>query len=319
MKTAMLSRWHVHADDYVKEALAHPEIDVCAVWDEDAKRGQDWADELGVPFYERLDDLLERTEIEAVIVDTPTVMHKEVIIKAANKGKHIFSEKVLGLSVKECEEIFAAVDAAGVHLMLSLPRLSADYYLYGQKLADEGKLGKLTSFRCRVSHNGAVPTKENPHGWLPEAFLKKEETSGGALIDLGAHPIYLANRFGGKVKEVKALFQTVYKSEVDELAAVLVSYDSGLMAVIETDFVSSGLFHLELRGTEGNYLVEGKKGRMQNAETGGDWIEPELPASAPSAMEQWVNQVKRGAEPLITREDMLRLTEVNERAYRGRE
>ncbi len=40
IKVAMLSRWHVHADDYAKEAMENPNIEICVVWDEDAERGE---------------------------------------------------------------------------------------------------------------------------------------------------------------------------------------------------------------------------------------------------------------------------------------
>lgn len=314
IKVAMLSRWHVHADDYIKEALQHPGIEVTAIWDEDRKRGEVWASEQGIPFVAELEDVLGDQEIHGVIVDTPTTMHKEIIEKAAAHGKHIFSEKVLGLTERECEEIFRAVDGAGVHLMLSLPRLSADYYLFGQQLADEGKLGRISSVRCRVAHDGAVP-KDGGQGWLPSHFLKREGTAGGSLIDLGAHPIYLANRMCGEPVEVKAMFQHVYGHEVDDQSAVLVKYESGQMAVLETGFVTSGLFQLEIHGSEGVYLVEDKAARYKNLETGGHWKDAVLPEGLPSAMEQWVNQIEKGQAPFITRQDMRRLTKVNELAY----
>ncbi|TFE02129.1 Gfo/Idh/MocA family protein [Jeotgalibacillus salarius] len=315
IKVAMLSRWHVHADDYIKEALNNPDIEVAAIWDEDRIRGEAWANEQGIPFVKELGDLLADQEIEGVIVDTPTTMHKDIIIKAAQHGKHIFSEKVLGLTERECEEIFQAVDEAGVHLMLSLPRLSADYYLYGQQLVDEGKLGKVSSVRCRVAHDGAVPKNGEP-GWLPPHFLKKEGTAGGSFIDLGAHPIYLANRLFGEPVDVKAMFQHVYDHEVDDQSAVLVKYENGQMAVLETGFVTSGLFQLEIHGSEGVYIVEDKHARFKNHETDGEWQEAVLSDGLPSAMTQWVMQIQRGQVPFITRQDMRRLTKVNELAYK---
>ncbi|MFB1082831.1 Gfo/Idh/MocA family protein [Jeotgalibacillus sp. JSM ZJ347] len=314
IKVAMLSRWHVHADDYIKEALSNPDIEVAAIWDEDVERGEAWAKEQGIPFIKELDDVLSDSEIDGVIVDTPTMMHREIIVKAAASGKHIFSEKVLGLTEQECEEIFNAADESGVHLMLSLPRLSADYYLFGQQLADEGQLGKISSVRCRVAHDGAVP-KGGGQGWLPPHFLKQAGTAGGSLIDLGAHPIYLANRLCGEPVEVKSMFQHVYGHEVDDQSAVLVKYESGQMAILETGFVTSGLFQLEIHGSEGVYLVEDKNARYKNLSTDGEWKEAVLPEGLPSAMEQWIAQIEKGQIPFITRQDMRRLTKVNELAY----
>ena len=54
-RVAMLSRWHVHADEYAKEFANHPDTHVQAVWDEDRLRGEAWADELSVDWFEDLD------------------------------------------------------------------------------------------------------------------------------------------------------------------------------------------------------------------------------------------------------------------------
>jgi hypothetical protein len=44
IQVALLSRWHVHAVDYVREARKHPEIEIVLVWDEDVERGRAWAE-----------------------------------------------------------------------------------------------------------------------------------------------------------------------------------------------------------------------------------------------------------------------------------
>ncbi|TDL31386.1 Gfo/Idh/MocA family oxidoreductase [Jeotgalibacillus sp. S-D1] len=313
INTALLSRWHVHADDYEKEANDNPAISIQAVWDDDTERGKGWAKELGVPFHADLDALLADRSIHAVIVDTPTADHKEIILKAVAHGKHIFSEKVLGLTVEECQEIFEAVDRNNVSLMLSLPRLCEGYYLLAQDMLDKGLLGKLASIRCRVAHNGAVPSQKNPAGWLPDHFLKKAGTGGGALIDLGAHPIYLTNRLAGKARSVSARLHHFLGHEVDDQAAVMVEYQSGALGIIEAGFVSEGSFYLELHGTEGIYITDGNHVRYKSIHVNnGDWVEaPELPDNLPSAMQQWVNQIEHGTEAPITREDMLNLTLMN--------
>jgi len=182
-------------------------ITIKVVWDEKADRGKKWADELGVAFETDLMNVLNDPSIDAVIVDTPTNLHKEVMILAAQHKKHIFSEKVLALTVEDCHEIFDAVNTHQIKLMLSLPRLTSSYYLYAQHVLDQGLLGQLTSIRCRCAHNGAVPFDDHPHGWLPKHFFNKEECGGGALIDLGAHPIYLTNRLAGEAKAVTARLQ----------------------------------------------------------------------------------------------------------------
>lgn len=314
---ALLSRWHVHADDYAREIKENEHLSVQLVWDEHVERGKKWADELGVPFEQDLQAVLTNPTIDAVVVNTPTNLHKEIIIAAANHKKHIFTEKVLSFTVAACEEIYAAVEANKVHLMVSLPRLTADYYVYAQKALNKGWLGDLTMIRCRLAHNGAVASEGQTHGWLPDRFFDKEQSGGGSLIDLGAHPIYLTNRLAGRVKALYARLLPENDQGVDNNAAVIVEYESGGLGVIETSFLSNGSpFQLELYGTEGTLLIEEEQIRLKsNQFADGEWINPEnLQHSLPMPIEQWSAMMRDGSEPTITKDDVIQLTCINQAA-----
>src|SRR5260370_31504219 len=150
IRLALLSFWHVHARDYVQQARANPAITITGVWDETPERGRAQAHALGVPFYENLPELLTQAEVDGVIVTTPTTMHREVIIAAAQAGKHIFTEKVLAPTLRESNEIVAAVDKAGVKLVVSLPRLYNGSTLAVKAILDQKLLGELTQVRVRL-------------------------------------------------------------------------------------------------------------------------------------------------------------------------
>ena len=98
MNIAMLSGWHVHAEGYAKEFNSIPGVKVTAVWDELPERGRAWAEKLGATFYEGVDALLANPSIDAVACCAPTNLHGDLLCRAANAGKHIFTEKVLALT-----------------------------------------------------------------------------------------------------------------------------------------------------------------------------------------------------------------------------
>ncbi|GJM83049.1 hypothetical protein HMSSN139_55450 [Paenibacillus sp. HMSSN-139] len=92
IRIGMISYWHVHAWDYTKEALAHPDTEITAVWDENPERGKEQAGKLGVPYFDSLEEMLD-SGIDAVIVDAPTRLHRDVMVQAARAGKHILPKK----------------------------------------------------------------------------------------------------------------------------------------------------------------------------------------------------------------------------------
>ena len=224
IRVAMLSYWHVHAWDYTRQAQSHPDVTIGAVWDELPERGRAAAEQLGVPFYESLDDLLALPEIDAVIVDAPTSMHCDVMVAAARAGKHIFTEKVLAPTLAEANEIIAAADQASVVLTVSLPRLAEGYTQAITSLITDGACGDLTLVRIRMAHNGALRTEQNPDGWLPSHFYDPEQCRGGAMIDLGCHPMYLARHFLGLPETVNAHYRYVTGRAVEDNAVVTLGY-----------------------------------------------------------------------------------------------
>ena len=107
------------------------------------------AKEIGAAFEADLDALLGRNDVDAVVINTPTNMHREVMVAAAKAGKHIFTEKVMALTVRECEEIAQAVREAGVKFCISFPHRTMPHNLFAKKVVDEGLIGDITLLRIQ--------------------------------------------------------------------------------------------------------------------------------------------------------------------------
>ena len=255
LRIAMLSFWHVHAPDYAHQALSNSAVSLAGVWDEEAERGQAQARALGIPFYQHLADLLAHPDIDGVIVDAPTTMHRDVMVAAAQAGKHIFTEKVLAPTLHECNEIVAAVNKANVALMVSLPWLYAGSTLAIQQILNQKLLGEVTQVRTRLFHDGALKTLLHPQGWLPSAFFNPQQTAGGAMIDLGAHPMYLARILLGLPESVSATYGYMTGRAVEDNAVAVLRYPQGTVGIVEAGFVNPlAPFTIEAHGTEGSLL-----------------------------------------------------------------
>ncbi|MFW5976463.1 MAG: Gfo/Idh/MocA family protein [Bacillota bacterium] len=316
LKIAMLSGWHVHAKGYAGELNSIPEVEIVSIWDEDRIRGKKWAEDLGTDFEPNLDTLLAREEIDGVVVDTPTNMHTEVMVKAARAGKHIFTEKVMALTVAECKKIEKAVRENNVKFCISFPHRTRSDILFAKEAVDEGLLGNITSMRIRNAHNGSIAD------WLPEHFYNKEECGGGAMIDLGAHGMYLARWFLGKPVKISSVFNKVTDREVEDNAISVIEFKNKAIAVNETGFVSTNdPFSLELNGTEGSLVIGGPENgvkinsnKSQSKITG--WVNPsQLPDPLPHPIEQWVFGILENDEIHFGLEEGIQLTELMEGAY----
>lgn len=315
IRIGKISFWHVHAWEYTEQALEHPDTELAAVWDEDPVRGQEAAGKLGVPFFESLDDMLSQGNLDAVIVDAPTNRHKEVILKAAQAGKHIFTEKVIAPTSEEVQEIMTAVEENGATLTVSLPRLNAGSTLAIEDILEKGLLGQVTYARVRLSHNGALA------GWLPEHFYNKEQCGGGAMIDLGCHPMYLTSLFlGEKVTGVSANFGYVTGKEVEDNAVVTLFTDSGAIGVVEAGFVNShSPYTIEVHGTEGTLLFGTPEEKLllksNKDENGGkSWVEWTLRSHRESAFDQWVGHIQNGTTASTNLQIAVELTRLMEAA-----
>jgi len=300
VRIAILGFWHVHAQDYTAEAEAHPEVELVGVWDEDPERGRAEAAARGVPFFERLDALLARDDLDGVVVTTATTAHGTVIPAAARAGKHVFTEKVIAPTLGEAAAIVAETERAGVVFAVSLPRLSAGAVRAIKAALDGGEIGTPTFLRIRIGHDGAVRTARHPEGWLPARFYEPAETAGGALIDLGAHPLYLMSFFLGLPEEVAAAYGHLTGRAVEDQAVVVGRYPNGALATAEVSFVGRSPLAIEAHGTDGSLLFglpdPVLRIRRPGADGGaGQWQEQTpLPADAPSPFAQWIERITTG-------------------------
>ena len=308
LRVAILSGWHVHAHGYAKEFASIPGVRLTAMYDEDAARGEKFAKEFGMDFVPCLDGLLARDDVDAVCVNTPTNTHGEVMVKAANAKKHIFTEKVLAITMEEALRIKDAVLSNGVKFCISFPHRCAPHNLYAKKVLEERILGDITLMRVRNAHNGSA------RGWLPPHFYDPVQCGGGAMMDLGAHPMYLINWLMGMPVEISSIFTAVTKHEVEDNAVSVMRFKDGAIAISETGFVSENSpFALELYGNEGSLII-GQNGVYLN----GTKIEnDDLPKPLPGPIVQFVNGITEGGEIIFGIDAAVALTQLMEAAYKS--
>ena len=237
------------------------------------------------------------------------------MVAAAAAGKHIFTEKVLAATLPDARDIEAAVAAAGVKFCISFPRRTIPEILYAKQALDDGLLGRITALRVRIAHNGATA------GWLPEHFYDPVACGGGAMMDLGAHGMYIARWLLGRPKRIVSVFNTVTGRAVDDNTVSVIEFEDGAIAVNETSFVSyGGSYSLEIDGTAGGIrMLSPGEGVMVRSQTFGDkpqWRQPDgLPPARPKPIDQWVAACLDGSAVDFGMDDAVALTELMAAAY----
>lgn len=312
MNIAVASYWHVHAEGYSKEIITKTKSRLTAIWDEDPERGIKYANQFGVAFHKSYDTLLADETIEGIVITSATSEHKKLILKAINAGKKIFSEKVLALTAADCAEIKEALEKHGAGITLSLVKKCNREFLFAKQMIQTGALGRITYARMRNVHNGSIGN------WLPAHFYDREKCGGGAMIDLGAHPMYLLNWLLGVPETVQSLFTDITGRGVEDNAVSIIEFDNGAIGVSETGFVSNyNPATLEINGTDGCLLVRNGVS-YANKESGGKWVTPEeLPAELPSPIVQWANDEWNKEGVTFGIDDATMLTRMIEAAYKS--
>lgn len=253
IKLALLSTWHVHTDWFLGKLRDSGLADFVIMWDEDPIRGKRFAEEHGIPFEDMLEKVLSRQDVEGVVVECPTTRHTEVICKAANAGKHIFSDKALTLTMAEYEKMETAIKENKVKFLLSLESKSIGIYQYAAELANTRKLGRITSAYFRRAHQALL----DPH-MLPKYWFDTTQSGGGVTLDLGCHGLYLLPMFCGKPKKVTSRMGNLYGSKGDELSSTVIEFENGAIGTAFTSYVSYRQDNLlEIMGTEGSIIVVG--------------------------------------------------------------
>jgi predicted dehydrogenase len=214
------------------------------------------AKEYGAIASNSIPDLL-KTDIDVVYVASPVNLHLGHTLAAAAAGKHVFSEKPLGLSVVEAEKMVKACKTAGVYLGTGFMMRLIAQHQEALRIIKEGKLGKPVYGRAQLSC------------WyppIPGAFRQDPGLGGGgSLVDMGSHCIDLLEMFFGKVKMVSCYINnTIHNYKSEDSAVVSLFFENGAMGTVDAFFCipdNSSKNILELYGSNGSILARGTIGQ----------------------------------------------------------
>ncbi len=329
MKTlGFLGVAHIHTPDFVKRILARPDqFVVKAVWDDQPARAKVAADHIACSMVDHYSAILNDEAIDAVIVNSETALHRELVEGAAAAGKHLFVEKPLAIHASDAYAMQRAIDAAGVifhigHFMRSYP-----FNRVLKRLIDDGALGKITRIRHSNVHHGAIAGWFDVGlGWYEDgwSWMTNIERAGvGGFGDLGAHSLDILMWLLGDVELVTAqLGNLLGKYPCDEYGEGMLRFRNGAIGSLAagwTDVLRP--LPILVSGTEGiAYVDDGKlflKSDNLPGADGGEWTD--LPDPLPHAFDLFLDALNGEDVQLISAKEAADRSAVMEAFYQAAE
>jgi predicted dehydrogenase len=318
VKIGIMSFAHHHAEAYISNVRNAPGVELLGLADEDAQRGQHYAQIFKAPYFESYEALLNARP-DAVLVCSENSKHRPLVELAAAAKVHVLCEKPLATSPADAQAMVEACRRAGVRLMTAFPMRFSTPLLEVKARLDAGDLGQVYCFNA--TNQGEAPLHLRP--W----FVDKELAGGGALTD---HIVHLADimrwYLRSEVTEVYAQSnQIMHAAEVhvETGGLVMLTFANGVFASIDCSwnkpdyYPTWGGLTFELVTERGAVIVDGFK---QNLTVYSHDVRRPLWAYWGSDMNQalvdeFVASIHEGREPRVTGEDGQRAVEIVAAAY----
>jgi len=212
--------------------------------------------EFGVPYSMDYHELIDRPDVDAVVVATPHYFHPEVAIYAMEKGKPVISEKPISVTVAQADAMVAAAKHTGTPFAVMHQTRSEPVWRAAWEIVKGGRLGEIyrtmlvyADFRSQAYYDSA--------GW--RATWSGE--GGGVLINQAPHALDRFTWLGGLPSKVTAYTATRnHRIEVEDAAAAMLEYPNGAVGYIYCSTTEApGTDIMEFSGEKGKLRVVGRE------------------------------------------------------------
>lgn len=236
--------------------------------EEDREKLQKFADSWG---YESIETdwrkVVERDDIDLIDVCVPNIMHHDCVIAAAQAGKIVVCEKPLAMTIKEGEEMVAAVEKAGVANMVSFNYRRVPAIALAKQVMDEGRVGHVFHYRATYNQDYTIGA-DVPQGGMALWRLDAKVAGSGVTGDLLAHSIDTAEWLNGPIRRITAATETFIKERkhadtgkvekvgIDDACMFLALFANGSLGTFESTRYARG------RKNYNTFEVNGERGSV---------------------------------------------------------
>ncbi len=263
-----IAQFHMQGYNSIREAYGEYIPHFVVVADQNIKAAESIRDRYG---YETATtdwhDVISNPAVDVVLITSPNFLHAEMVIAAANAGKHVMCEKPMAMNKEEGKAMCEAIDKAGVTSLIDFIYLKCPTVVETRRMIEAGELGDIITFRGWFD-SGYKADPDSPMEWRQY----KKLAGTGALGDITAHVIslsdYLVNGQLGGIEEVCAAWDIVIPErsdgknpdsrvpvDTDDLNYVLIRYKNGRLGIMYSTRVAIGhdcRLGFEIHGSKGS-------------------------------------------------------------------
>jgi len=299
-----------------------PKARLVAVCDANVKRAGEVAQELEIDaHFASLDEMVQRKDIDAVVIASPGKFHAGSVRIAAEAGKDVFCEKPFGLNLAEIDSALKAVAKRAVRLQMGHMRRFDRAYAAAKKRIDAGDIGDPVIFK-------SIGRDTEP----PPIDYFQSGLNGMLFLDSSVHDFDLARwLMGDEVAEVQAYYSTKvlpHLAQFNDMDAAVVNlrFERGSIGNVESfrQAVYGYDIRTEVVGTKGSIMVGAlqhtaemvltKKGATHDVVS--HWLDRFEDAYL-REMCAFVEMLSSGGQPAVTGEDGLRAVAIGLAAERS--
>ena len=265
MKIAYVGCGYVF-DIYMRTAWAHPELEVCGIFDLDLVRSATVSAHYGFTVYASYDALLADPAVEVVVNLTSIQSHYETVKRALIAGKHVYSEKPTTTDLSQTEELFALARDRGRVLTGAPCNLYTDAVSTLWKAVLDGAIGKPVLVYAELDDNPAhlmqLEKVQSPTG---APFPYAEEFQEGCTVEhIGYHLVWMCAMFGPALS-VTAFSNTLVPHKTDtplspadtpDFSVACLNFEGGVSARITCTWVSPRDHRMRIIGDQGEITAD---------------------------------------------------------------
>jgi predicted dehydrogenase len=265
MKVAFVGCGYVF-DIYMRTIWAHPELEVCGIFDIDTARAYTVARYYLFRVYPSYEALLSDPAVDIVVNLTSIRSHYDTVKRALLAGKHVYSEKPLTTDIDQTRELFALAEARGLVLTGAPDNLYCDAVSTAWKAVRDGAIGNPVLVYAELDDNPAhLMQLEKVQGPTGRPFPYVEELQEGCTIEhVAYHLVWICAMFGPATSVTafsKALVERktdtpLSPSDTPDFSVACLTLANGATARITCSWVAPRDHRLRIIGEKGEISVD---------------------------------------------------------------